>query len=212
MREAHSRVIPGSGCRARLAPSSPLGGSCALPASTPGLEGLPRPQLSREGRWSGGRYLGAVLQRLLQQQLVYGRHDAARRGRGLDRRAEGGRRGRRGCSGLRRRGRRSVPVAARARPRLPRGRRRPPARGPSSQPSPAQPSPPRSRINRKCGRRTPRPPEVRSPASAAPALRGEPQTLAAPWLLSEPLRCQSRWGKGSGTYAGQCIESSRRGT
>lgn len=150
-----------------------------LPASTQGLAGLPRPQLSGEGYWSGGRYLGAVLQRLLQQQLVYSGHDAARQGRGLDGRAEGRRRGRRGCSGLRRPGRRSVPARAPAQPVATAPRR------PSS-----QPCPPPSRINRKCGQRPAWPPEVWRPASAAPAARGEPQTLPAAEQLFQRLGCQ----------------------
>lgn len=145
LRDATSRGIPGSGRRVKPTPFWPPQEASSPPPQ--GLERPPRPQLSRKGDWSGGRYLGAVLQRLLQQQLVHRGHGAARRDRGPDGRTEGGRRGRRGWSVLRRRGGRSMPVTA---PRAPTPDQwpPPPARRPSS-----RPGPPASRINRKCGQR-----------------------------------------------------------
>lgn len=68
---------------------------------------------SAKGAWSGAGYLGAILQRLLQQKLVHGGHGAARPGRGSEERTERGRRGRRECSRPKRQEGRSVP----ARPR-----------------------------------------------------------------------------------------------
>lgn len=93
-------------------PAPPEGCPFPAPARTRppprGSRGLPGLQTPGRGDRSGGRYLGAVLQRLLQQELVHGGHGGA----GPGRRTEGGRRDRRGCFGLKRRGERSVPAAA----------------------------------------------------------------------------------------------------
>lgn len=138
------------------APSLPPRWPGVLPASTPGLEGPPRPQaLGRGGpgrrEVPGGCPATPPLARACPRR-AWCRAESG----GPDGSTEGGWRGSRGCSRLRRRAYALCPGWPRA--PTPGQGPSPSARRPSSQPSPQL-----SRINRKCGERPTRPPEVWRP-------------------------------------------------
>lgn len=196
---------PGLRTQGRARPPRPRGGPGSTPSLHPGAAGgASSASAGGRGGPGGGRYLGAVLQSLLQQQLVHGGHRAARRGRGPEGRTQGRRRGRRGCSRLRRPGGRSVPATAPRAPRLHRGRRRLPGLLPALS-SPPFLSPPLPRGKQEVWRAPCRTPEVWPTAGRAPEVWRPLRCALALWEAADPPAASLPLGRWSPRLGAPCM-------